>query len=261
LHVRYAEGRDERYPGFAAELVNVPVDLIVTHGTPAAVAASHATVAIPIVMGAIADPVSVGIVPNLARPGGNVTGFSTQNVDLEGKRLELLKDLVPHLSRAAVLANISNPVLPAQLENLRPTAQALRVKLELFEVHGTAEILSALTNLQEVRPDGVLIAADLLLMSKRVEIATALANSKLPAVYPFRGYAGVGGLAVLGANLGVMFERAAGYVDRILKGTKPGDLPVQLATEFELIVNLRTAASIGLTIPPTLIARADEVME
>ncbi len=261
LHTQFAEGHDERYPALVAELIKIPVDLIVTQGTPAALAAKQATTTIPIVMGGSADPVSVGIVPNLARPGGNVTGFSTQNVDLEGKRLELLKELVPNLSRAGVLANVSNPVAAPLLKNLRATAEALRVNLEVFEVHETAEIGPALQKLQEARPHGVLIAADLLLLNSRSEIVAALVNSRLPAVYPFREYASVGGLAILGADLRVLFERAAGYVDRILKGTKPGELPVQLATEFELIINLQTAAMIGLTIPPTLIARADEVME
>jgi putative tryptophan/tyrosine transport system substrate-binding protein len=193
LHARYAEGRDERYPDLAAELVKIPVDLIVSQGTPAALAAKHATTSIPIVVGGSADPVSAGIVPNLARPGGNITGFSTQNVDLEGKRLELLKDLVPQLARVGVLANVANPVLVAQLENIRSTAEALRVKVEVFEVRSTMEVASALENLQAARPDGVVVTADFLLMSKRIEIVTALTNARLPAVYPFREYASVGG--------------------------------------------------------------------
>jgi putative ABC transport system substrate-binding protein len=261
FEARFAQGHDERYPDLAAELVSLGVDLIVTHGTPAALAAKHATATIPIVMGAIADPVSTGIVSNLPRPDGNITGFATQNVDLEGKRLELLKEIVPQLSRTAVLGNVTNPVLAAMLRNLRSAAQALGVAVEVFEVHNSDEIEGALAQLQHAHPDAVLVAPDLLLLVKRVEITTALANSKLPAVYPFREYASVGGLVIHGANLGVLFERAAGYVDKILKGTKPSDLPVQLATEFELIINLRTAGQMGLHIPPTLIARADEVLE
>jgi putative ABC transport system substrate-binding protein len=261
LHARYAEGRDERYPGLAAELVNIPVDLIVAQGTPAALAAKRATTSIPIIVGGSADPVSAGIVPNLARPGGNITGFSTQNVDLEGKRLELLKDLVPQRARVGVLANVANPVLVAQLENVRSTAVALRVKVEVFEVRSTTEVSSALENLQTARPDGVVVTADFLLMSKRTEIVTALTNARLPAVYPFREYASVGGLAMLGPDVGALLERVAGYVDKILKGAKPGELPVQLATQFELIMNLKAAATIGLAIPPVLVARADEVME
>jgi putative ABC transport system substrate-binding protein len=261
LQSRFTEGHDDRYPDMASELVRLPVDVIVTWGTPAAAAAKQATRTIPIVMGSIGDPVNVGIVPNLARPGGNITGFAAQSVDLEGKRLELLKDLLPNLSRVGVLANATNPLLAAGLQNLQPVAKELRVSVDVFEVRNSDEVEGALRRLQQVRPDGVVVAPDLLLLTKRTEIAAALATSKLPAVYPFREYAAVGGLMIHGANLGVLFERAAGYVDRILKGANPSDLPVQLATEFELIINLKTAAQIGLTIPPTLIARADEVIE
>jgi ABC-type uncharacterized transport system substrate-binding protein len=194
-------------------------------------------------------------------PDGNITGFASQNVNLEVKRLEILRDLLPHLSRVGILANVSNPVLTATLQQLRSVAEALRVTIDVFEVRSSGDLQEALARLQEARPDGALVAPDLLLLSNRADIAEALAKGRLPAVYPFREYAGVGGLVIHGANLSVLFERAAGYVDRILKGTKPSDLPVQLATEFELIINLRTAARIGPTIPPTLIARADEVIE
>jgi len=258
---RFSEGHDDRFPALAVELTAVPVGMIVTWGTPAAVAAKQATSSIPVVMGAVGDPVSVGIVSNLARPGGNITGFAGQNVDLEGKRLELLKDLLPQLSRVAMLANAANPLAHASMQNLRTTAEQLRINFDIFEVHSIAEIEVALQQLNNARPDGVLIASDLLLLTRRSEIAEFLAKNKLPAVYPFREYAEVGGLMIHGANLGSLFERAAGYVDRILKGAKPADLPVQLATEFELIINLKTAAAIGLTVPPTLIARADEVLE
>ena len=258
---RFSEGHDDRFPALAVELTAVPVGMIVTWGTPAAVAAKQATSSIPVVMGAVGDPVSVGIVSNLARPGGNITGFAGQNVDLEGKRLELLKDLLPQLSRVAMLANAANPLAHASMQNLRTTAEQLRINFDIFEVHSIAEIEVALQQLNNARPDGVLIASDLLLLTRRSEIAEFLAKNKLPAVYPFREYAEVGGLMIHGANLGSLFERAAGYVDRILKGAKPGDLPVQLATEFELIINLKTAAAIGLTVPPTLIARADDVIE
>jgi putative tryptophan/tyrosine transport system substrate-binding protein len=258
---RFAEGRDDRYPAMAAELVALPVDLIVTWGTPAAVAAKQATSSIPVVMGAVGDPLGVGIVSNLARPHGNITGFASQNVDLEGKRLELLKDLLPHLSRVAMLANAANPMVDASLRSLRPAAEQRDIKLDIFDARTGAEIETALQRLNDARPDGVLVAPDLLLLTQRSEIAAALAKYRLPAVYPFREYAGVGGLMIHGANLGILFERAAGYVDRILKGAKPADLPVQLATEFELIINLRTASNMGLAIPPALIARADEVIE
>jgi putative tryptophan/tyrosine transport system substrate-binding protein len=258
---RFAEGRDERYPVMAAELAAMPVDLIVTWGTPAALAAKQATTSIPVVMGAIGDPVSVGIVSNLARPDGNITGFAAQNVDLDGKRLELLKDLLPHLSRVGMLANSANPMLDVSLRKLRPAAETLRVAVEVFDIQSNDGLEAALLQLAQAHPDAVLVAPDLLLLTRRRDIAAALVKNKLPAVYPFREYTDVDGLMIHGANLGVLFERAAGYVDRILKGAKPAELPVQLATEFELIINLKTAAAIGLTVPPTLIARADEVIE
>jgi putative ABC transport system substrate-binding protein len=257
---RFAEGHEDRYPAMAAELVALPVDLIVTWGTTAALAAKQATNSIPVVMGAIADPVSVGIVPNLAHPNANITGFATQNVDLDVKRLELLKDLVPHLSRVGMLVNGANPVSASSLRVLRPTADRLHIELDIFDA-SSGEIESTLQRLKNAQPDGVLVAPDLLLLTQRGRIADFFANNKLPAVYPFREYAEVGGLLIHGANLGILFERAADYVDRILKGAKPADLPVQLATEFELIINVKAAAGIGLVVPPTLISRADEVIE
>jgi putative ABC transport system substrate-binding protein len=261
LEARYAEGRDDRYPALAAELVAFPVDIIVTWGTPAALAAKRATTTIPIVMGSIAEPVTAGVVSNLARPGGNITGFSSQNVDLEVKRLELLQELLPQVTRVGILGNVANPFLEIALNKLRPTAEHLRMAIELFEVHNSEEVEGALLRLDRARPDAVLVPSDNLLLTKRREIAAALARSKLPAVYAIREFASAGGLIVHGANLGVLFEHAAGYVDRILKGARPADLPIQLATEFELIINLKAATAIGLTIPSTLLARADEVIE
>ncbi len=261
LETRFSEGRDERYPALAAELVALPVDIIVTWGTPAAVAAKQATATIPIVMGAIGDPVSVGLVSNLARPEGNITGFAAQNVELEVKRLELFKDLLPSVSRVGILGNASNPFLSVLVKRLRPMAERLSIALELFEVRNSDEVGEALKRLDRARPDGVLVSPDTSLLTRRSEIAASLTKSKLPAVYPFREYAPAGGLIVHAADVGALFERSVGYVDRILKGARPGDLPVQLATEFELIVNLRTAAALGLQVPPMLLARADEVIE
>ena len=261
LETRFAEGRDERYPVLAAELVALPVDIIVTWGTPAAVAAKQATATIPIVMGAIGDPVSVGLVSNLARPEANITGFAAQNVDLEVKRLELLRDLLPTISRVGILGNSSNPFLAVLLAKLRPMAEQVSIALELFEVGNSDEVASALTRLARARPDGVLVSPDTSLLTRRSEIAESLTRSRLPAVYPFREYATAGGLIVHAADVGALFERSVGYVDRILNGAKPGDLPVQLANEFELIINLKTAKALGLEVPPTLLARADEVIE
>jgi putative ABC transport system substrate-binding protein len=209
----------------------------------------------------IGDPVSVGIVSNLARPDGNITGFAAQNVDLAGKRLELLKDLLPHLSRVGLLGNSANPMLDASLQKLRPATEQLRVAVDVVDIQERGGLEAALLQLARMHPDGVLVAPDLLLLTSRREIAAALMKDKLPAVYPFREYMDVGGLIIHGANFGILFERAAGYVDRILKGAKPSDLPVQLSTEFELIINLKTASSIGLTVPPGVLAITDEVIE
>jgi putative ABC transport system substrate-binding protein len=258
---RFAEGHDDRYSILAAELVALPVDLILTSGTPAALAAKTATSTVPIVMASVGDAANTGIVSSLARPGGNITGFSALNVELEGKRLELLKELIPHLSRVGMLANAANPLLDVSLKNLRPAAATLGLSLDIFEIRNTNEIDGALLKLVQARPEAVVIAADTLLLNSRREIVEALAKSNLPAIYPFREYSAVGGLLVHGANLNVLFERAAAYVDRILKGARPGDLPVQQATEFELIINLQAAKTLGLMIPQSILARADEVIE
>jgi ABC-type uncharacterized transport system substrate-binding protein len=261
LEYRFAEGRDDRYPALAAELVALNVDVLVPWGTPAALAAKRATNTIPIVVGAMGDVLSTGVVTDLAHPGGNITGFSSINIELEGKRLELLKDLVGSLSRVGVLWNATNPVNQVTVERVRQVAEAWGFALDLVEVRHKDEVEAALLRLADARPDGVLVAPDLLLVSKRLEIVEAMATRRIPAVYPFREYAEVGGLIVYGADLGVLFQRAAVYVDKILKGARPGDLPVQQATEFELIINLKTAKALGLTIPPSLLARADEVIE
>jgi putative ABC transport system substrate-binding protein len=261
IEYRFAEGHDERYAALASELAKLPVDVIVTSGTPAALAAKRATSTIPIVMASIGEAVSTGVVPNLARPSGNITGFTGLNLELEGKRLALLKELLPNLSRVGILANRANPLFDVSLQYLRPAANGLGLTLELFEVRDQEEIDSALRHLDQARPDGVVVAADTSLLSKRREIAASLARSRLPTIYAFKEYVEVGGLMIYGASLGAMFERAAGYVDKIVKGAKPGDLPVQQATEFELTINLKVAAGLGLKVPSSLIARADELIE
>ena len=260
IEYRFAEGRDERYPAFAAELVAQPVDLIVTWGTPAAFAAKQATATIPIVLGAIGDAVNTGLVPNLARPGGNITGFVALNVDLEEKRLELLKELLPHLSRVAVLGNSLNPLNRINLDTARRVAQRLAVTIDAFEVRSSQDIGGALRAIAAARPEAVLLASDTQLLSERKQIADAMATSRTPEIYPFREYFEVGGFIAYGANLSILFERAAGYVDRILKG-EPANLPVQQATAFEILINLKAATGLGLTLPPSVLVRADEVIE
>jgi putative tryptophan/tyrosine transport system substrate-binding protein len=201
------------------------------------------------------------LVTNLARPEANVTGFIALNVDLEEKRLELLKEVVPHLSRVGILANSSNPLNRVNLETAQRVARPLGVKLDIFEVKVASDVPAALEKLVASRPDAALMASDLLLLTQRKIIAEAMSANRIPAIYPFREYAEAGGLFIYGANLSVLFERAAGYLDRLLKGAKPSNLPVQQATAFELIVNLKAASALGLTIPPNILVRADEVIE
>jgi putative ABC transport system substrate-binding protein len=261
VEYRFAEGADDRYPAFASELVSLPVDLIVTWGTPAAVAAKRATTKIPIVLGAVGDVVNTGIVSNLARPEGNITGFTALNVELEAKRLELLKEVIPRLTRVAVLGNSLNPLNRLNLDTARRAGQKFSVAIEAFEVQNSQEVEVALRRLIESRPDAALLASDTLLLTERKRIADAMARNRIPAIYPFREYAEVGGFIIYGANVSILFKRAADYVDRILKGERPNNLPVQQATAFELIINMKAAAGLGLTLPPIVLVRADEVIE
>ena len=261
IEYRYGEGRDDRFPEFAAELVSMPVDVIVVWGTPAAFAAKRATSTIPILIGAAGDAVHTGLISNLARPEANLTGFVAQNRDLELKRLELLKEAIPRLSHVSILTNPANPLNRVNLDTALQAAERLAVKIEVAEARSTANVEGALAQIKELRPDAALIGADTQLLSKRKEIVDFMAEQRIPAIYPFRDYADVGALFIYGANLSVLFEHAADYLDRLLKGEKVANLPVQQASSFELIVNLRTASALGLTLPPTVLARATEVIE
>lgn len=257
---RWAQGRDERYPAMAAELAALGPDVIVAWGTPAALAAKRATKTIPIVFVA-GDAVNTGVVSNLARPEANITGVIAINVQLEEKRLELLKEVVPNLRRVAVLANSLNPLNTINLETTHRVARELKLAVEVFDVRSSAEIPGALQRLIGSRPDAALLASDILLLSNRAQITEAMAAHRIPAIYPFREYKDAGGFIIYGANISVLFERAAEYVDRIVKGEKPGNLPVQQATAFELIINMKAAAGLGLKIPSMVQVRADEVIE
>ena len=261
IEYRYGEGQDDRFPAFAAELVSMPVDVLVVWGSPAAFAAKRATSAIPILIGAAGDVVNTGLISNLARPDANLTGFIALNVDLEGKRLELLKEAIPRLTRVAVLANSANPISRLNLDIARDAAEKLGVKIEVVEAKTAAEVDGALAQIKRLHPDAALLASDTQLSSKRKEIVEFMATERIPAIYPFREYASIGGLFVYGANLSVLFERAADYLDKLLKGEKVSNLPVQQATAFELIVNARTASALGLALPPNILLRADEVIE
>jgi putative ABC transport system substrate-binding protein len=261
IEYRFADGQDDRYPAFASELVALPVDLIVAWGTPAALAAKRATTRIPIVLGAVGDVVSTGIVSNLARPEANITGFSALNLELEEKRLELLHEIVPRMLRVAILTNVGNPLNRLNIETARRVAQKLSVTVEPFAVKNSRDIEGVLRDLVRARADAAIVASDTLLLSERKQISETMAANRIPAIYPFREYVDVGGFIIYGANLSILFERAAEYVDRILRGERPGNLPVQQATAFELIINRPAAAALGLSISPHVLVRADEVIE
>jgi ABC-type uncharacterized transport system substrate-binding protein len=257
---RFAQGHAERFPALAAELVSLPVDVIVSWGTPASLAAQKATDTIPIVMSA-GDPVGSGLVVGLARPGGNVTGMSVQMAEQESKRLELLKKLLPGFSRVAVLSNQSNPYCAIAVEEARRGATALNLQLDLLEASDTPSLDAAFLTLSRKRPDAVLVVADPFLAGERVRIADEMIKNKLPSVYSYHEHVRVGGLMTYTTNYYEVFRRQGLFIDKIFKGAKPGDLPVQQPTKFELMLNLKTAKALGLAIPPSLLALADEVIE
>jgi putative tryptophan/tyrosine transport system substrate-binding protein len=258
---RWAGGDDSRYAELAAALVALPVDAILTWSTPAALAAKRATTKIPIVMGAIADPVGVGAVSGLARPGGNVTGFSSLNFELEEKRLELLHELIPRMARVVMLGNVANPYSALAFKQVKRLATSLGVSCESLNVDEAGGLDSVFERLGRAHPDGVLVPGVPALLLYRERITGFMTANRIPAVYPWPEFAEVGGLAVYSTNFNDLFRQAAEYMDRILKGTPPGELPVQQATTFQLIINMRAAKALDLTVPLTLLARADEVIE
>jgi putative ABC transport system substrate-binding protein len=258
---RYAKGYNERLPELASDLVGLNVDVILTWGTDAVLAAKQATPTIPIVMGAIGDPLGSGIVTNLARPGGNITGCSSRAAELEAKRLQLLKEAVPGISQVAILFNPTNHYMPLALQSARKGAQMLHISLAVYEVHDTATLDAAFVTLTKDRPDAFMVPADTFLVSQRSRITQFAIENKLPSVYTFREYIEAGGLIAYTPNFHDLFRRAANYVDKILKGAKPGELPIEQATKFHLLINLNTARALGLTVPSRLLASADEVIE
>jgi putative ABC transport system substrate-binding protein len=258
---RYAEGYNERLPELANDLADLNVDVIVTWGTDAVLAAKQATTTTPIVMGTIGDPLGSGVVTNLARPGGNVTGSSSRAAELESKRLELLKEAVPGLSRAAILFNPTNHYMPLALQSARKGAQMLHVSLAIYEVRDTTTLDAAFVTLTKDRPDALMVPADTFLVSQRSRIAQFAIENKLPSVYTFREYIEAGGLIAYTPNYHDLFRRAASYVDKILKGAKPGELPIGQPTKFQLVINLKTAKALGLVIPRALLVGADQVIE
>ncbi len=261
IEYRWAEGRYERFPDFMAELIRLKVDLIVVAGTPATLAAKRATNAIPIVMAVIGDALEAGVVPSLARPGGNITGLSTVVPELEGKRLELLKQALPKLSRLAVLANPANPFVAVAWRQTQRAAETLHIKLQRVDVRQPEEFGNAFSVIANERPDALTVMADRFILTHRAQIIAFGTKSRLPGMFPYWEFVEEGGLMAYGPSYADMFRRSATYVDKILKGVKPADLPVEQPTKFELMINLKTAKTLGLTIPQTLLLRADQVIE
>jgi putative tryptophan/tyrosine transport system substrate-binding protein len=261
IEYRYAGEKYERLPALAAELVRLKVDVIVSHGTPGPLAAKHATSVIPIVMTSAGDPVASGLVSSLARPGGNVTGMSLMVPELGGKRLQLLKEILPGLSRVAVLWNATNPYNSLVMREMEATATTLGVQLQSLVVRGPDDFEGALAAAATGRAAALTAVEDPLTNTKRIQIVDFAAKSRLPAIYGIKEFVDAGGLMSYGVHFADSYRRAAAYVDKILKGAKPADLPVQQPTKFEFAINLKTAKALGLTIPPSLLQRADQVIE
>ena len=258
---RWAEGRAERLPALAAELVARNVDVIVTAGILAAIAAQQATSSIPIVTATGSDPVRMGLVGSLARPASNVTGVTTQTEETSSKRLELLRELIPTLSRLAILSDKANPSTERQAEDTQAVARAWGIPVEVFSVRSPDEFEAAFSAFAQAGVEALIVPASPMLFSARQRLAELALKHRLPMAVAQREYAEAGGLLAYASNLAEGFRRAAGFVDRILKGAKPGDLPLEQPTSFDLVINLRTATALGFTVPDSLLARADEVIE
>jgi putative ABC transport system substrate-binding protein len=261
LEYRSADGDGRRFPALADELVRLGVDLIVTRGTPAARAAKDATETIPIVMAAIGEPLGMGVVASLARPGGNVTGLSAFVTELAGKRVELLKELRPGNSIAAFFSNMGNPVVPLQWEETKKAAQTLGIEVALLDVRTKDDIPRAFETASARHVDTLLVGIDALIQEYRQLITDLAAKHRLAAIYPSRESVDVGGLMAYGVSYPDLYFRSASLIDKIFRGAKAGDLPVEQPTKLELIINLKAANALGLNVPPTLLSRADEVIE
>ncbi len=259
--LRSTDGSLDQLPRFADELVRSNVDIIVARASSGALPAKRATTSIPIVFVGVLDPVEIGLIPNLRHPGGNITGVAVavSAGDMAGKRVQLFKELVPTLKRVAMLSHPPHPTNRIQLQGAEAAARALGMQLEAVPVRGADDFAPALKALRGI--DGVLHADTALFVTHRARLVAAVAGTRLPAIYPARVYVEVGGLMSYGPNLLDHWKSAAAYVDKILKGAKPGDLPVEQPATFELVINNRTAKAIGLTVPPSLVSRADQIVE
>ena len=262
LEIRWGEGKLERMPELANELVRLNVDVIVAVSSPSVVAAKAATKTIPIVMPLSSDPVGDGLVQNLARPGGNITGLSLMNADIGAKRLQMLKEAFPHVSRpVAVVWNPAYAGMAARFRQTQGAAPAVGIGVRSVEVRDSRELESALQMMDRERPDALVLLADPLTMSQRFRIVEFAAENRIPAIYETSGFVDSGGLMSYGPNPDDLVRRAATYVDKILKGAKPGDLPIEQPTKFELVINLKTANALGITIPQSILLRADRFIQ
>jgi len=260
IEERWAEGRNELFPGLLAELMRLNVDVIVVSSNAGALAAKEATRTIPIIFVAIGDPVGLGLALSLGRPGGNLTGLSTLSEEYSAKWVELLKEVVPKTSRLALLWN-PKTMLSARAKEVQDRAKAQRVKLESFEVRAPDEFDGAFVAMAKERVDGLIVLADPLTVRYRTRIVELAAKNRLPTIYQFAEFVRVGGLIAYGTSVPDVFRRAAIYVDKVFRGARPADLPIEQPTKFELVINLKTAKALGLTIPQSLLSRADEVIE
>jgi len=260
IEYRWAEGRDERFAEIAAEFVRLKVDIIVTSGTSQVLAAKQATSVIPIVFATAGDPVGNNLVASLARPGGNATGLSNQMTDIAGKKLELLREVVHGLGRLAIIGNVDNPAVVREMGEVQAAAATLGLEVHTLEIRQAQDITPAFEALKG-RADALYVCIDALVNANRIRINTSALGARLPTMHGSRDYVEAGGLISYGPNTPNQFRRAADYVDKILRGAKPGDIPVEQPTKFDLVVNLTTAKALGIEVPLTLLARADEVIE
>ena len=260
IEYRWAEGRNERYAEAAAELVRLKVDIIVTVATPATLAAKQATTVIPIVFGAASDPIRTGLVESLARPGGNVTGLSNQISDTGGKKLEFMREIVPSLRQVAILANVGNPAAVLDMVEAQASARKLGLEVTTSEIRRAEDIAPAFDALKG-HADALYVCTDPLVNTHRIRVNILALAARLPTIHSLREYVEAGGLMSYGPNIPDLLRRAADFVDKILHGARPADIPVEQPTKFDLVINLTTAKALGLTIPESLLARATEVIE
>jgi putative ABC transport system substrate-binding protein len=260
IEVRWAEGRSERYTQIATEFVQLKVDAIFTMGTPPTLAAKQSTSTIPIVFAQVGDPVGSGLVSSFAHPGGNLTGLSIQQADAAGKRLDLLQETIPGLRSLAILGNVSNPAVVLDMHEAERAAHTLGYKVVSVEIRRAEDIAPAIDT-SKGRADALYVCADTVTNTHRIGLNTLAVSARLPTMYSFREFVDAGGLMSYGPDSVGQLRRAAEMVDKILRGTKPGDIPVEQPTKFELIINLTTAKALGLTIPESILVRADEVIE